>query len=131
MLTGARHGHPTVFARKIDIAFDDPLEEADLKSRIGNFLNYLTKSLENERCELIGHIKGLCAAEGGNHLMFSVTSFDETVHYKGTMHGVITGATLTMNIVVFGVGLEIVEKVFHESFKKHLGPGHTGRGLLD
>lgn len=131
MLTDDHQMHPTIYARKISIVFDAVMQERDLKSGTEKFLTELILDLRNEGCKLIGHIKGLFTADVKGHLMFSVTSFAETAHFKGKLHAGITRAFLTVNVIVYGVGLTIVEDAFTKAFRKHLSAHYSGSGSMD
>lgn len=67
---------------------------------------------------MIGHIKGLVDADEKGHLLFSITSFEEGARFKGEMAGGITEAVLTINVIVYGIEEEIVEKMLEEAFAR-------------
>jgi hypothetical protein len=128
MLTSGHHIHPAVYARKMNIAFDAAMKDEELRFRVERFLTDLTRSLRNDGCELIGHIKGLFVADEGGHLMFSVTSHDEPAQFKGELHAGITGGIMTVNIIVYGIELKIVETMFKKAFQRHLKAHYAGSG---
>jgi hypothetical protein len=107
--------HPVVYAQKISITFDAAILDAELRLRIERFLMDLTRRLKNDGCELIGHIKGLFAADSAGYLMFSITSPDEPPKFKGEINSKITGAQMSVNVIVYGVGLKIVETAFEKA----------------
>lgn len=121
MLINDHHMHPTVYARKVNLAFKAGMQEIELKARIDTFLCELTDALKQSGCELIGHIKGLIVADGKGHLMFSLTSFEEATRFQGKLHAGIFTGLLTVNIIVYGVELNIVETVFQKTFHKYFG----------
>jgi hypothetical protein len=118
MIISDKYIHPTVFARKMSIIFNAAINDAELRFKADSFLKDLTQSLRNEGCELIGHIKGLFAAGVAGYLMFSITSHNEPVHFKGELNAEITRAVLTLNIIVYGVGHEIVKNTFKKAFQE-------------
>lgn len=120
-MTHEHHAHPAVFAHKAGLAFDGAMREIELKARIDAFLSELTAGLKRHGCALIGHIKGLVKAGEKGHLVFSVTSFGEGARFQGRLHGGISMALFTVNVIVYGVGLRAVETVFQESFHRHFG----------
>jgi hypothetical protein len=115
MLNNDLNMHPTVYAHKMSIVFDTTVKDKELRLRVENLLKDLTQSLRNEGCELIGHIKGLLAADERGYLMFSLSSHDEPVRFKGKLKTGITEAEMTVNIIVYGVGLEIIEAAFRKA----------------
>jgi len=111
---------PTVCAQEVALAFKVPLLADALYGRIDAFLSALASSLHDDGCRLIGHIKGLLEVEGNEHLFFSVTSFEEKASYKGELPHEISKAKLTVNVIVYGVEQESVEKVVREGLERHI-----------
>lgn len=118
MLRTDGHILPVVFAQKMGIDFDAAIYDAELRNRVERFLRYLTQTLINKGCELIGHIKGLITAGTDGYLMFSLTSHDEPVSFKGKLKTGIRRAEMTVNIIVYGVGPETVTAAFEKAFKE-------------
>ena len=117
---------PTVCAQEVDLTFEVPLPADELYGRIDAFISALTSSLQDDGCKLIGHIKGLLEVEGNEHLFFSVTSFEEKASYKGELPHEISKAKLTINVIVYGVEQEGVERAVREGLERHImteGPG--------
>jgi hypothetical protein len=83
------------------------------------FLSGLTFFLQEEGCPLIGHIKGVIEVKEGGQVYFSITSFGEKIRYRGSLVGKTQNASLTINVIVYGVKREIIEKCVHESLKTH------------
>lgn len=118
--------HPTVCAQEVGLAFKVPLSAAELHGRIDAFMSALTRSLQEDGCKLIGHIKGLLEVEGNEHLFFSVTSFEEKASYKGELYQEISKAKLTINVIVYGVEQATVGRAIREELERHVmteGPG--------
>ena len=118
--------HPTVCAQEVELAFKAPILADELHSRIDAFISALTTSLREDGCKLIGHIKGLLGVEGNEHLFFSVTSFEKKASYKGELPYEISKAKLTINVIVYGVEQESVERAIREGLERHVvteGPG--------
>ena len=95
--------HPTIYAHKENLKFNDIIPAVELKERIVQFLSELTRDLEGNGCELIGHIKGLIDARDKGHLRFSITSFKEGTRFNGEMEDGIEAAILTINVIVYGI----------------------------
>jgi hypothetical protein len=118
--------HPTVCVQEVGLAFEVPLLADELHGRLDAFVSALTSSLQDDGCKLIGHIKGLLEVEGNEHLFFSVTSFEEKASNKGELLHEISKAKLTINVIVYGVGQESVERAIREGLERHVvteGPG--------
>ncbi len=111
--------HPTVCAQEVGLAFEVPLLADELHGRIDAFMSALTSSLQDDGCNLIGHIKGLLEVEEDGHLFFSLTSFEGKASYKGELTGEIAGAKLTINVIVYGVGQEGVERAIQDGLRRH------------
>jgi hypothetical protein len=120
------HAHPTACACKWHLTFGDALPAIDLSSRVALLVSELTGRLQEGGGRLIGHIKGLIDAEQSGHLLFSITSFEEGARFKGEMLGEIAEAVLTINVIVYGIEEEFVEKVLEEAFARHF-PGNRSR----
>jgi hypothetical protein len=111
---------PTVCAQEVDLTFEVPLPADELNGRIDAFISALTSSLQVDGCKLIGHIKGLLEVEDNSHLFFSVTSFEEKASYKGELPNEISEAKLTINVIVYGVEQESVERAVRERLERHV-----------
>jgi hypothetical protein len=118
MLADHDHAPPTACACRWCLSFDDAIPPSDLHSRTALLLSELTGGLEKHGGRLIGHIKGLIDADEKGHLLFSITSFEEGARFKGEMVGGITEAVLTINVIVYGIEEEIVEKMLEEAFAR-------------
>ena len=126
-MSGAGHeAHPTAYAREVNLMPKVPLSASELLGRIDAFVSELTCSLQDDGCKLIGHIKGLLEVEGNDHLFFSITSFEEKVRYKGELTHEIASAKLTINVIVYGVEQNSVERAVREGLERHLMKGCQG-----
>lgn len=101
---------PTVFSYKKELNFDIPVDQEKLETLIDQFISELTFFLKKSGCRLIGHIKGMMEPIGQGYIAFSVTSFEEDIHYKGKIKGNITAANFLLNVIVYGVDEELIEK---------------------
>ena len=114
-MTECRHEeHPTACSIQVGIEFGARIPASEVQERIDGFLGALRSFLRENGCMLIGHIKGMLAAGEGGRLYFSVTSFDDNPQYKGKLDGEISEAELSMNVIVYGIEEEPVEKAVHE-----------------
>lgn len=118
--------HPTAYAQELDLTLIAPLSASELQGRIDAFLSELTDSLQSDGCRLIGHIKGLLDAGENGHLFFSITSFGEKARYKGELTGEIARAKLALNVVVYGVEKQSVDRAVHKGLRRHFGEGASG-----
>ncbi len=115
---------PSVSVQKMDLVFENPIREDELKIRTGRFLSGLTDALKQAGCELIGHIKGAIATDEG-YLVFSVTSFEEGVRFKGEIPGDIYKINSTMNIIVYGIEPDAIGKLFQREWERHWPAGSS------
>jgi hypothetical protein len=111
--------HPTAYAHEVNLTLEVPLSASELQGRMDAFLSQLTRSLQDDGCKLIGHIKGLLEGEGNGHLFFSLTSFEEKARYKGELTSKIANARLTINVIVYGVEQESIERAIQEGLGRH------------
>jgi hypothetical protein len=123
------HGHkppegdpqPTAYALRGTLTLPGPRTEGEIRKGVDLFLAELTRSLREQGCRLIGHIKGILEAEDKGHLFFSVTSFEQKTRFKGEMTGESGKLELTLNVIVYGVGKDDVERLVLEGLSRHLG----------
>ena len=105
---------PTAYALHGTLTLPGPLSETDLRKGVDAFLAELTRSLREQGCRLIGHIKGILEAGDKGHLFFSVTSFEQRTRFKGGLTGEHEKIDLTLNVIVYGVGSGEVEQLVLE-----------------
>ena len=119
MLADDDRAHPTSCAYKWHLIFDRAIAASELRSSTALLVSEFTGRLEKSGHRLIGHIKGLIDADENGHLLFSVTSFEEGARFKGEMVGEIDEAVLTINVIVYEIEEEIIEKLLEEVFARH------------
>lgn len=112
---------PTAYALQGQLTLPRLWSETELRAGVDVFLAETLRSLREQGCKLIGHIKGIVVAEEEGHLFFSVTSFEEKVRYKGELAGGFTEVDLSVNVIVYGVGSEEIEQLVLAGLRKHLG----------
>ena len=119
MLADDDHAHPTACACKWHLTFDGAIPAIDLNSRTALLLSELSGGLEQNGGRLVGHIKGMIDAGEKGHLAFSITSFEQGARFKGELVGRITEATLTINVIAYGIEEARIEEVLEEAFNRH------------
>ena len=97
---------PEVFAATAALDFGRPASQAAVESAVAAFLGRLGAALAAAGCILVGHIKGVVTAEGGDELEFSLTRVDADPRFGGTLATATRRADLTLNVIVFGVDAE-------------------------
>ena len=110
--------HPTACSKQFVLKFGARTPASAVRDRLDAFLSDLMEFLRDNGCQLIGHIKGVLDAGDGGQLFFSITSFDEGVRYKEEIESDMATATLSINVIVYGVGEEAVERAVCELFGK-------------
>ncbi len=118
---------PTAYALKGTLILAGSRAETDLRGCVDAFLAELSLSLRDRGCRLIGHIKGILESGDKGHLFFSVTSFEQKTRFKGILDEMAEKMDLTLNVIVYGVGSEEIEKLVSEGLRKHLGEVSQGR----
>ena len=115
MIIETMEAQPAAYSCRKEMTFGNNIPEIELKARTSAFLSELTLGLKDRGCNLIGHIKGLVDAGNNGHLMFSITSFEDEVHFKGQLKEDVISAVLTVNIIVYGIEKRVVEAVFQKA----------------
>jgi hypothetical protein len=123
MTKNSDHIHPTAYAFKENLTFNDIIPASELQSKISMFLFDLSEELKRSGYVLIGHIKGLIDADDKGHIMFSTTSFNEKTRFKGKLFDEITKAALTVNVIMYGIEQKIIKTMFQNVFNKHFYNG--------
>ena len=106
---------PTVFSDRREIVFQSPLSEGEIKVEIVRFVADLTASLDRAGCLIIGHIKGKLDVRNNGSLFFNVTTFLSPPHIRGTIIEPVDRLELTINIIVYSVTEEQVQKIYCNS----------------
>ena len=70
---------------------------------------------------LIGHIKGMLDTKDNGHLFFSIISFDEKIGYKKKLFGKTEKTFLTINVIVYGLETNTIDKGVQKSLFRHFG----------
>jgi hypothetical protein len=112
---------PAAYALRGTLSLGAGWSEKELRSAVDDFLLGLTLSLRGHGCNLIGHIKGILEAGEKGHLFFSVTSFEQPTRFKGALAGSCQKIDLTLNVIVYGVGRERIERLVLTGLREHLG----------
>jgi hypothetical protein len=121
MTTIEHQDHPAVYAREVSFTLAEPRSGSDWESRLDNFLTGLVKSLRQAGCSLIGHIKGVLETGEDSRLFFSLTTFQGPPHYKGQLSGSSSHGCLTINVIVYGVDVDILEGAVNEGIARQFG----------
>jgi hypothetical protein len=127
-MTHDEHAHPpggdpppTAYAKRGTLTLQGIWSETALRAAVDAFLSELTRSLSEQGCKLIGHIKGVFEAGEKGQLFFSVTSFDQKTRYKGKLTGSIETIDFALNVIVYGVESLKIESLALEGLRSHLG----------
>ena len=98
------HARPAVFAAGAEIAFARPASAADVESAVIRFFATLGPGLRDACCALVGHIKCTIAAPGAGDFVFHSTVLGAKPRMTdGVARSPTQTATLTVNVIVFGV----------------------------
>jgi hypothetical protein len=112
------HHSPTIFAGEFSVRFPSPVTDRELKGKISAFFSGLLDFLFREGCRLIGHIKGLVLTEEKGLLLVNITSFRTQDAFKGNLPGLTSKASLTLNVIVFGVSEEKIRSFVEQEVQK-------------
>jgi hypothetical protein len=94
---------PAVFAARAGLVFDPPARTDQVEAAIRRFFAALWDGLADAGCTLVGHIKGTIATDGRGDLAFHATVPGAAPALTGGLDGAVDDATLTINVIVFGV----------------------------
>jgi len=109
---------PTAMSCHKRLEFENKITGSQLEKELDNFLLFLIRDLKLNGCKLIGHVKGLASAHNNGHLMFSITDFNEKTRFKGEISQKIASVEFTINIIIYGIELMVVNKVFEKAYDK-------------
>ena len=112
---GAR---PAVFAARASLVFDPPAHADLLEDAVTRFLAALSDGLVAAGCTLVGHIKGIVSAGGRGDLAFHATTLHSRPAITGGVAGTVTEATLTVNVIVFGVDEQALPAVVRDAWSR-------------
>jgi hypothetical protein len=112
--------HPTVYCLSEKLKYTTSIPEAEMKTRLNTFLLNLLENLQQQGCQLIGHIKGVLEVSAEYKLFFSVTSFNQPPHYKGRLPEELSSARMVLNVIVYGADKIIIGEAVSDLFQKHL-----------
>ena len=125
-----KSNHPSVFTHQFALSFRKPILSSELKAHIEGFMLKLSTALAGPQDEIVGHIKGLLTTHDGEYVMFNITSLREGVRSKGDIKDRINNAEFKVNIILYGIGLTVIETVFktlfNSSFSNDLSLDNTG-----
>ncbi len=113
--------HPAAYALRGTLTLPGPWSETEIRVGVDAFLAELTRSLREQGCRLIGHIKGILETGEKDHLFFSVTSFEQRTRFKGGLTGRPVKIDFTLNVIVYGVGIGEIEQLVLEGLRRHVG----------
>jgi hypothetical protein len=119
---GAR---PAVFAARASLVFEPPAHADLLEDAVIRFLALLSEGLTAAGCTLVGHIKGIVSAGGHGDLAFHATTLRSTPAITGGVAGMLTEATLTVNVIVFGVDEQALPAVVRDAWSRAAGAETT------
>jgi hypothetical protein len=94
---------PAVYAARAHLVFDPPAHADRVEEAVEHFFSVLSPALAAAGCTLVGHIKGVIAAPGRGDLAFHLTTLTAAPAFTGGHAGLVAQATLTINVIVFGV----------------------------
>ena len=85
------------------------------KNLISEFMETLARRCHETGKGLIGHIKALALFPDGGYLRISVVSPTVTAGVEGSVPMGCTELVLTLNVLVYGLGRELLERITREA----------------
>ncbi len=110
----------TVFAEQRVLLLREVGSVSELKALLTRFVLSLTNSLREQRCTLIGHIKGKLESDDGGALYFNTTSFDCEPNFRGDMCGKMLHFEIAINIIVYGISKDKVQWVYENALNESM-----------
>lgn len=107
---------PTAYTHCFDLPVAGESAPEAVAAKISESLRKISSELEKSGGELIGHIKAVAKSPGGGYLAFSVTAFGQTPDIKGRLPRKPQSLKIALNVIVYGVSRDIVEKIAAENF---------------
>jgi hypothetical protein len=112
---------PAVYSACAHLVFAPPAHADRVEEAAGQFLAALSSGLSAARCTLVGHIKGVIAAPGRGDLAFHLTTLTAAPAFTGGHAGLVRTATLTINVIVFGVDEQALPGIVHDAWSDATG----------
>lgn len=116
---------PAVYAARAVVAFDPPASADLAEAAVDRFLAALSSALAAAGCTLVGHIKGSLASPGHGDLAFHLTALTAQPALTGGHAGLVSAATLTLNVIVFGVDEQALPGLIHQAWSGATGVAAT------
>jgi hypothetical protein len=92
-----------------------PHENTDWESLIVEYLRTTARTcVKFDRC-VIGHIKALALFPGGDYMQVSIIDPDLPAGVKGHIPPECTDLRLTLNVIVYGLDRDLVERIASET----------------
>ena len=115
------YARPAVFAAGAEVAFAPPASARDVESAVIRFFAALDTGLVEAGCDLVGHIKGAIATPGGGDFTFHSTVLRARPRMTDGLAGSpIRVASLTVNVIVFGVDERILPGIVTSAWEQAL-----------
>lgn len=112
---------PAVYAARATVAFEPPVHGDQLEATLTRFYSALAGGLAEAGCTLVGHIKGTVEAPVGGDLAFHATTLGARPAFTGGLAGLTASATLTVNVIVFGVDEQALPALVRDAWSRASG----------
>jgi hypothetical protein len=107
---------PAVFAARAGLRFVPAAQPDAVEAALRTFLAALADKLAAAGCALVGHVKGSLGAPGRGSLAFHLTELGRKPQIAGCLTSAVECATLTVNVIVFGVCEDVLPELVTEAW---------------
>lgn len=106
----------TAYAKDMVFNLKDQISLDQWEKRISEFFDIITDQCR-QRKAIIGHIKGFLKFEDDGYAYFSNVGNRQGTHVDMAAQGDMSKATLTLNVVLYGLDREAVDKIVDKEFQ--------------
>jgi hypothetical protein len=107
-----------ILTKNIILSFPKPITKEDFVKKIKEFCNNVLRYLKKNGCNHLGHIKFISTTNGEDYLQVSVDDVEQKPKIDGILKMTFEKIKLTLNVIVFGIEKEDINKKISEEISK-------------
>jgi len=106
-----------VLTKRVIITSSNPVAKEDFVKKIKEFAKNIIAFLKKNGCRKLGHMKVISTTDGEDYLQLSILGMTQRPKVQGILRKTFEKIKLTLNIIEFGVGKEIIDSKVDEEIK--------------
>jgi len=100
----------TILNKNVIFTFSKPVSKDDFINKIKESASNMVSFLKSNGCSQLGHIKFISTTNGEDYLQLSVLDIDQGPKIDGILKKTFEKIKLTLNVIVFGIQKEDMNK---------------------